>query len=152
MRMIDWPILWMPVFSMVLIYLAWKDLKYLFIDSRDLVVVMLFTLTNQGYLLFSHDVRYVLWNIAGALFSLAVFFLLWQITKKKGIGEGEWRIAPLIFINIGFINTLEAMYFSFVLAAIFAAGGLIMRKFSRRQRLPFLPFIALGVFISFFFP
>ena len=152
MKIIDWPLALAPLFITLLLYHSWKDIRYLYIENRDLLILGLFTMVNAMTLFLNQNYEVLLSNFLGALLCLAVFLLIWMVTKKKGIGEGELIFVPIAYFNIGLINAIEALYFCFFSAMLFSLLGLISKRLSKKQALPFIPFLSAGIVFSLLFP
>jgi leader peptidase (prepilin peptidase) / N-methyltransferase len=152
MKVIDWPLALAPLLFALLVYHSWKDIRYLYIESRDLLILSIYTAVNALTLLFNQNYEVLLSNFLGAFLCLAIFLLIWIVTKKRGIGEGEIFYVPIAYFNIGLINTIEALYFCFFSAMLFSLLGLISKRLTKKQALPFIPFLSAGVIFSLLLP
>lgn len=152
MKLIDWSLALFPLFIFLLGYLSWKDIRCLFIETQDLIALAGYTLLNIIYLLIKQDYSVLFSNLLGAGLCFLIFLLLWIITKKRGIGEGELIFVPVAYFNIGLINSIEALYFCFFSAMLFSLVALLTKRLKRTQALPFIPFLSLGLIFSLFFP
>lgn len=94
-----------------------------------------------------------LWtNRALALIIAALFFgFLSLITKGKGIGFGDLKLSLGLALVFGWPDMVLAMGFAFILGAI--AGGLLLlfKRRTMKSAVPFVPFLALGSALVFFF-
>jgi prepilin signal peptidase PulO-like enzyme (type II secretory pathway) len=152
MKLIDWSLALFPFFIFLLGYLSWKDIRFLFIETQDLIALACYTLLNIVYLLIKQDYSVLFSNLLGASLCFLIFLLLWILTKKRGIGEGELIFVPVAYFNIGLINSIEALYFCFFSAMLFSLVALLTKRLKRTQALPFIPFLSLGLIFSLFFP
>jgi leader peptidase (prepilin peptidase) / N-methyltransferase len=152
MKILDWPLVAPPLFLLLLIFLSWKDIRKLYIESVDLIFLALYTVFNFSWLFVKQDYS-VLWsNLYGTFFVGTVFFLIYIFSRKKGVGEGELYVAPLMYSNIGLRNSLEALYFCFLIGALYCIVGLLFKLLHRQQALPFIPFLTAGLIFSLLFP
>lgn len=152
MKIIDWFLILPFFFFLLLAYHSWKDIKCLYIETQDLIILGAYTLINTIILVINQEYEILYSNFFGSIVCLVIFLVVWLVTKKKGIGEGELFYVPLAYFNIGLINAIEALYICFFSAMLFALVGLISKKLKKTQALPFIPFISLGLIISLFYP
>lgn len=82
-------------------------------------------------------------ELFGAFILSGGLFLLAWITHGS-IGEGDGLAAGACALAIGFSAELEALFLALILAALFSAFLLITRKASRKDTLPFIPFLLAG--------
>ena len=91
-----------------------------------------------------------IWNyiIGGALGGgiIAIIILL-----TKGMGWGDAEVFLLGGLFIGLELTLVAMFFSFVLGAVFSVLFIVFHKKSRKDYIPFAPYISMALIISILF-
>jgi len=90
-------------------------------------------------------------HAVGALFGGGFFAILVLVTRGKGMGMGDVKLG----LPLGFLFGWPDI--AFLYAAAFVAGsviGLVLIAMSRKTRksaVPFVPFIALGAVLTFFF-
>lgn len=152
MKIIDWPLIFPPLLMILIAYHSWKDVKYLYIETRDLLALTSFALINTAYLVLSHNYKALISNLFGALLCLSIFLAVWLVTKKRGIGEGELFYAPLVYFNIGLTNSIQALYICFFSAMSFVIAGLICKKIKKNQAIAFIPFLSIGLILSLLIP
>lgn len=152
MKIIDWFLILPFLFFLLLAYHSWKDIRCLYIETQDLIILGAYTLINTIILVINQEYEILYSNFLGSIVCLVIFLVVWFFTKKKGIGEGELFYVPLAYFNIGLINAIEALYICFFSAMLFALVGLISKKLKKTQALPFIPFISFGLIISLFYP
>ncbi len=145
-----------------IVYLALFDLKHYEIPSLVVYILIAFTLGINLLLLVikGFDAELVLYgsrtyspssNIIAALAAGAFFGIVVIATKEKGMGIGDVLIALVMGMKLGIKGTIIAFYNSVCSARIV---GLILAVFKKRFRnvaLPFVPFMALGIVVSFLF-
>lgn len=76
------------------------------------------------------------------------FFIIVVLTKGKGMGGGDVKLAFLMGLVLGFYKTFVAMYFAFTLGAVFGIILIAFRKKTFKSALPFGPFLVLGALIA----
>lgn len=95
------------------------------------------------------EIAIIAWNVMGALIVALFFYLLILITKGKGMGIGDVKLAFLIGIVVGWPKVLVALFTSFVLGALVAVFLILLRKRTMKQVIPFGPFLLIGAGASF---
>jgi leader peptidase (prepilin peptidase)/N-methyltransferase len=89
--------------------------------------------------------------LIGALLWGAVFGGTWVLTRGRGMGLGDVKLAPLLGASLGLLGPLEAavgLLATFVIGAVVGLGLLAARRVKRRQAIPFGPFMVAGWFAT----
>lgn len=101
------------------------------------------------YLLFlfpEHFVSHVVTAFTTFLFFFAIFFL----TKGKGMGFGDVKLAFLIGLVLGFPAIIPALYIAFISGAVIGIMVRILQKKKLRgATIPFGPFLVVGAYSAF---
>ncbi|OGK36863.1 hypothetical protein A3F03_00750 [Candidatus Roizmanbacteria bacterium RIFCSPHIGHO2_12_FULL_41_11] len=87
-----------------------------------------------------------------ALGSFAFFLILYLITRGKGMGFGDVKLAFLLGIILGFPKIIAAFYLAFLTGAI--VGSILIvwgKKKLKGGTIPFGPFLIIGAVLSLFF-
>jgi leader peptidase (prepilin peptidase)/N-methyltransferase len=89
-------------------------------------------------------VQYILTGFA----CFAAFYLLWLVTRGKGLGFGDVKFAPLMGLWLGFPAVVIALYIAFLTGAF--AGVILMlgRKKTWKSKIAFGPFLVLGTVVA----
>lgn len=127
------------VFSLLL-SLSLVDLRYKAVPDGLLVAVFVFSLLYQNPLLALQNALL----FAGGFAMLR--FLVSALLKKEAMGEADIVIAAVMGAILGVKLTLAAIYISAVFALV---GFMMVRK--KDFELPFIPFLSLGLFITYIF-
>ncbi len=140
-------IAWFGVIS-CLIVIFFADLKYQIIpDSMQVAFFVFSTIFNFQFLNFKFQ---ILNSFIAALVVMFPILLLWVITKGKGMGFGDVKLA----FNIGFLLGLKpgllALYLAFIAGGVVGFFLLISRKSKLESKIAFGPFIVVGTLIMFF--
>jgi leader peptidase (prepilin peptidase)/N-methyltransferase len=105
------------------------------------------TIFNFQFLNFKFQ---ILNSFIAALVVMFPILLLWVITKGKGMGFGDVKLA----FNIGFLLGLKpgllALYLAFIAGGVVGFFLLISRKSKLESKIAFGPFIVVGTLIMFF--
>lgn len=95
-------------------------------------------------------IGYNVWEyIYGALLGGGVIAIIVLLTR--GMGWGDAEICFLCGLFLGLRMTLLMLFISFVFGGIFGAVLLILRKKSRKDYIPFGPFITLAALFCIYF-
>lgn len=86
-------------------------------------------------------------SISGGLIFAALLSLI-ALLYSGGMGWGDVKMAALIGLITGFPSVLTAMMLSFLSAGTLAILLLLLRLRSRKEAIPFGPFLSMGAFIA----
>jgi len=129
----------------VLLIESMSDQKYMLVIDRiwmiGLVPVIIIRIIQGDFLIYLLS--------SAILFSLLIFFAVLGklIYKKDAFGGGDIKL----YIFIGFCLTYQQGLFSLFLASLFGFIYGIARRDKLNQEIAFIPFIALGSIIAYFF-
>ncbi len=85
-------------------------------------------------------------------FGAALFFLaVVLITKGKGMGIGDIKLAFLMGLILGWPNILVALFLAFFLGAVSGIFLILFKRKTMKSEVPFAPFLIIGLFLSLFF-
>lgn len=91
-----------------------------------------------------------LWEAQWASLALAsgwwTFFFL--LACRGGAGSGDGPLVALVGLSLPFFWGLVALASAFVIGGVYGLWGLVTRRFTRHHAVPFVPFLALGYWIS----
>jgi prepilin signal peptidase PulO-like enzyme (type II secretory pathway) len=82
--------------------------------------------------------------LVGAVLGASAFVLPMVLYGKASAGGGDVKLAMFIGAALGFPAVVSALFFAGLSASVAVAVGLATRRISRRQKIPFGPFLALG--------
>ena len=71
-------------------------------------------------------------------------FLGLGLTFPAGMGGGDIKLAGVMGLLVGFPGVLIAVWIAVIIAGVVAISFLILHKKSRKDAIPFGPFLALG--------
>jgi leader peptidase (prepilin peptidase)/N-methyltransferase len=72
------------------------------------------------------------------------------LLKKDALGFGDVKLLMMGGVFMGFWGILLSLFLGAILAVFYLAGGAAMRRIDLHDRLPFGPFIALGIIVYVF--
>jgi len=83
-------------------------------------------------------------GLLGAVACGGPLLALHELTRRRGLGMGDAKLAALIGAGFTFPFGLIAVGAAFVLGAVSAIVGIVLRRISRDSAVPFGPYLALG--------
>ncbi len=103
-----------------------------------------------------HDQMYMMLQRLGitflSAFAIGVFFwLLIVVTKGKGMGGGDVKLAFFIGLVNGFPLNIVAIVLGFVIGALYSGILMLVKRKSLKDVIPFGPFLILGSALTFVF-
>ena len=140
--------------SSFLIIIFVYDLKHYII--HDKVIYPAILVSCIWYLIssifFSSHTKYYILNTIYSAFGAAFFFLaIVLLTREKGMGMGDVKLAFFMGLLLGFPNILVALFLSFFLGAVIGIILIITGKKTFKSEVPFGPFLVTGTFLALFF-
>lgn len=139
---IAWPIGLIVISILIVIFVT--DLKYGIIPDKIIFPsIFFFTL----YILI-FDIEVFINHLLSALGSLIFFYLIYRLTKRKGIGFGDVKFSFLIGLIFGFPGVIYALYIAFLTGAAIGTILVLWRKKNLKTSIPFGPFLVLGCIVT----
>jgi len=142
----------------VLIVMLLADLRYQVIpDELQIALVLLglakiifvsYALGNAHALGISKDIGMALLYGVGVMAPLLLVFFL---TKGRGMGFGDVKLAFIMGFILGLLSGFLALYIAFVAGGIVGGIMLLTKKGKRKSKIAFGPFLILGLYIMLFF-
>jgi len=113
----------------------------------DEIIVFLSTLTIVTFIIldYSNIYTHIVCAFAVSLFLLTINLL----TKGRGMGLGDVKLAIPMGLLLGFPYTLLWIFLSFILGAIVAITLLMFKKADRKDEIPFGPFLVTAFILVF---
>lgn len=143
------PAFWLAT-GILLAILALADLFYgvvllpiVWIGSAMTIIYRL-TLLNYGAYQLGDLQNSLL--LSGAFFGF--FWLLWKLTKGRGMADGDMYVAMYMGLLIGWPKGLVAMMVSFILGAVIGVFLIVTKIRSRKDTVPFVPFMIVAMAIA----
>lgn len=123
-----------------------SDLRYMIIPNKLLLFFLpLFLLVRVIQPLEPwHDS--ILGAVCGFVLIGGTIFL-----SKGGMGVGDLKLLTLLGFILGFKQILVAFTLAVCFGAVIGAGLLLMKKVSRKTRMPFAPYLIFGALTSYFY-
>lgn len=142
--------LWLMVYGLwlvgALVVIFFVDLKHQIIPDQVIVATMIVSLAYR----FFTSSQLLITNYFPAFIAAGLFFLLLHfITKGRGMGFGDVKLAFLMGLVLGFPNIILALYLAFLTGAIVGVILILGRKKRFGQHIPFGPFLAGSTLLTF---
>lgn len=132
------------IFSVLLvIFLA--DLKYLIIPNGVLIPGIIGTIIYRFIYTPQNLFPYLLAGVLG----FAFLYLIYLVTKGKGMGFGDVKYALLMGLLLGYPDFIIAFYLAFLTGAAVGVILLLGKKARFGQHIAFGPFLVLSTVITF---
>jgi len=128
---------WLIFSSLLVIFVA--DLKYQIIPDSMVVMGVIGVIGAIGVT--GENI------LAGAGVS-AFFLLLWLVTRGKGMGFGDVKLAFLMGLLLGFPNIIIASYLAFLTGAGAGVILILLGKKKLKEKIAFGPFLVAGTVIA----
>jgi len=143
-------IIFFIIFAVILIYISIVDMKCLSIGFAEILILSIFTLIYSILKILSSGNIILLDICKGIVFSLIFFLVVILLTRSRGIGLGDMIFFVLASINIGFNNSIEAICIAFIVGMFYSIFLILSKRSDVKTRIPFIPFLSIGVILSLF--
>ncbi|PJB87841.1 hypothetical protein CO083_04860 [Candidatus Roizmanbacteria bacterium CG_4_9_14_0_8_um_filter_34_12] len=133
-----------------LIVIFFADVKYQIIPDQIQILLFLFSIF---YFLFSSNwsIQSLIIRLLSGVVVMLPILLIYLISRGRGMGFGDVKLAFNMGILLGIKGGLLALYFAFIIGGIFGAYLLLSKKKKLKSKIAFGPFLVLGTIILLFF-
>ncbi len=87
--------------------------------------------------------------VVGFLFSL-ISFLSVYLLSKGSLGSGDVKLALLLGIFLTGEYVVRTIFYGCLVSALFSIIQLLRKKLTRKDEIPFVPFLYIGLIITYF--
>lgn len=134
----------------MLIVVLFIDLKHMIIPDKLVVTIVIFEVLHKlGLYLQGREVN-LKTSILGALLA-GLLFLLIVIVSRGGMGDGDITLISSLGFILGVKLILLNIFLSFLIGAIISVGLLGFKIKTRKDPIPFGPFIIIAFFTVLLF-
>jgi leader peptidase (prepilin peptidase)/N-methyltransferase len=105
-----------------------------------------------GASLLQHDTRSAAEAVIGAALAFGLLFLV-HFVSPKGMGFGDVRLAAVLGLHLGWLKLGQVgvgLFLSFALSAIVGIALIALGLKTRKDKVPFGPFLAAGTLLAVF--
>lgn len=92
-----------------------------------------------------------IWDLWLGVLPSFLFLAIILVSRGKWMGLGDFKLAILMGLFLGFPKILVALFLAFFIGAIIGMGLIALGKKEMRSEVPFGPFLVSGAFLSLFF-
>lgn len=162
-------VVWLLVFLLLLLLSSIDFRLYVIPDSLQIILAVLgigLTFFTQkigafgqfkgsflDFYAFIFGFRENIWlnRLLAVLIALVIFGFIIAISRGKGMGWGDFKLAGVLAIIFGWPDILLVLALSFIIGAIFSIILVLESKKRMKDAVPFGPFMAMGATAVFFF-
>jgi len=105
-----------------------------------LVVPVMFYDTGYG-------INMLLNSLLGLLAGGGIFLLVY-IISRRGLGGGDVKFMAAAGLFLGFPETIPAIFYGTVFAAVTGLILILIKKLNRKETMPLVPFLFIGIMIT----
>lgn len=138
------------IFFSIIIIITFIDIDIQLIPNNLLLLSILpitaFVIVNQPNSYQSH----IIGGILLTLIFLIIGYIGKLVYKVDSMGMGDVKYAGVIGLLLGWEKGILAFIIAFFSAAAIIVIMSMYKKLSRKQRIPFGPFLSIGCFVAFF--
>lgn len=144
---VDWWVWGLGLIVLTLmIFLTVFDYKYMILP--DFAVAALIVLAIAGIVF---DEKNIVPYLISSLSASGLLVFLNLITKGKGMGWGDVKLALFMGLFLGYPRIITAMYLAFIVGAVVSLGLIITKQATKKSLIPFGPLLILGTWLSWWF-
>ncbi len=143
-----WKIVQLCISFLIIVFLVFSavfDLKYMILPDFSTVILVSSSLVLWISRYFG-DWTYI-WSALGSFLFLDFLYL---ITKKKGMGFGDVKLAVFMGLFLGYPKIIVAFYTAFIVGAAMSLILMILKKATKKTQIPFGPFLIFGTLVAWF--
>lgn len=119
------------------------DCKYMELPDFSTIFMCL------GAIAYNHFNSVLSWqNLVAALGASGFLFLLYVLTKGKGMGFGDVKLVIFTGLLLGGAKSILAFYMAFISGAIIGIVLIIFKKAKRDSAVPFGPYLIFGTLMA----
>ncbi len=130
----------------LLVVIAFIDLDHLLVLDGTTIAAAVIGLAAAAV---THQ---LLAALEGAACGVVLFGVIYLATRGAGMGLGDVKLAAVLGLFLGFPLSLAAFLAAFVIGAALAIPVVVARRRSRRDALPFGPFLVMAATAATFAP
>jgi len=148
---LNWQGVGAVIFSWGLIVLAVIDYrKKILPDDITLLLLWIGLLCNAFYY-YTQPAYAILGALIGYVLLWSIAKLFYMIRKKDGMGYGDFKMLAMLGAWAGVPLLLNTLLTSVILALVVNLLLIITQKISKKNPIPFGPYLAIGGWLTFFF-
>jgi len=129
------------------------DLKHYIIPDKIIYPAIGIAFLYQLFriLNFGHLNLFRIWDLGFGVLPSLFFLAIIIFSREKWLGFGDFKLAILIGLILGWPKILVALFFAFFTGAIVGLILIALAKKTLKSEIPFGPFLVIGTFLATFF-
>lgn len=134
----------------LLVALIVYDLRWMLLPNR-LMVPLVALAVLQLILFLASGLPPAVWFVgplSGALSAAGAFYLIFWLSKGAWMGGGDVKLVFIMGLILGFKLTVLALFLAFLLGAVISLVLLGIKLRTRKDLIPFGPFLIVGLIIA----
>lgn len=136
---------------LLIVIFVYDIIKYEISDWLVLAAAALWVIyLGIDYFFIHHSLFIILNSCYGALALGGFFGLLVLVSKEKWMGTGDIGLGAVIGLIVGWPLVLVAAFLAFSIGSIVGIGFMIGKVKKFKDKLPFAPFLILGLWLALF--
>lgn len=131
------------IIIVLLFFSAVFDLKYKILPDFSTIILIIIAFLGVVF-----DESNIIPYLLSALLSGGFLLILNLITKGKGMGMGDVKLAVFMGLFLGYPKIIIAFYVAFVVGAVYGLMLMILKKANKKSQVSFGPFLILGILVA----
>ncbi len=131
-----------------IIVMFFADLKYFIIPDGVQIGFAYFALLL--FFIGEVSLQQLVYRLGCSIIVMLPMLGIYLFTKGRGLGFGDVKLAANIGLFMGIVYGFAALYISFISGAIIGVGMILLRRGKMKTKIPFGPFILIGVLAVMF--
>ena len=123
------------------------DVLYQLIPDGAIVLLFLASLAR----FYGVPVQSIWPTVLSSLGAFGIFYFLWWITRGKGMGFGDVKLAGVLGLFLGFPDTILAFYVAFLTGAVVGVILMLGKHAGMKTKIAFGPFLIFGAIVAVLF-
>jgi len=142
-QIFNWQFILGLIIIVFLVFSAIFDLKYMILPDFSTVILIIMAFLGVVF-----DEPNIIPYLLSSLVASGFLLILNLITKGKGMGMGDVKLAIFMGLFLGPQKTIVAFYIAFIVGAIYGLILMALKKVKKKSQIPFGPFLILGTLVA----
>ena len=136
------------LFTWLLVTLSFIDFDHKILPDEIVLPTLWLGLTLNVFVVYTDLQSSVVGAIAGYLCFWIVFQLFLLLTKKEGMGHGDFKLMAVLGAWLGWQFLPQIIFLSTLVGSVFGISLMLINKSGRDTQIPFGPYIATAGWIA----
>lgn len=134
------------VLTSLLFILVMSDLAYMLVPNKILLFFLPISLIVRYLSPYENWYNPIIGGIVGFSLLFAIF-----LASRQGMGAGDVKLFGLLGIFLGPLDVVIALFVSALVGSVIGLTLLGLKRVERKQPIPFVPSIAIGTLLTYYF-